>query len=261
MEINLLVMNLGHTRLAVGAFVAGQLQHVARVPADRPDLWPAEIVRAWEMLKSRSNPAIAAAAVNRARMSDLESAAAQVAPRLNVEWIGPDIDPPMHVLTDPPTQTGIDRILAAAAAYEQMGKACIVVDAGTALTVNVCNDAGEFLGGAIAPGADMMLQALHDRTTTLPKIDLDLPTEPIGRNTRQAILHGVYAAIRGLVKELAEQYATELGQWPEIIATGGDAEKLFTGWELIHAISPDLILYGIALAYAEHYSREDASNS
>ena len=59
-----------------------------------------------------------------------------------------------------------------------------------------------------------------------------------------------------MVKELAENYATELGQWPEIIATGGDAEALFKDWELIHAISPNLTLYGIALAYANHHIKQ-----
>jgi pantothenate kinase type III len=56
-----------------------------------------------------------------------------------------------------------------------------------------------------------------------------------------------------MVKELAENYATELGNWPDIIATGGDAPTLFEGWELIHAIAPDLTLYGIALAYTNHH--------
>jgi hypothetical protein len=62
-----------------------------------------------------------------------------------------------------------------------------------------------------------------------------------------------------MMKELVESYATGLGRWPEIIAAGGDAQLLFGGWELIHAISPDLTLYGIALAYAEHHIRDDAS--
>lgn len=68
---------------------------------------------------------------------------------------------------------------------------------------------------------------------------------------------GIYYAIRGLVKEVAENFAAELGQWPEIVATGGDAARLFDGWELIHAISPDLGLYGVALAYANHHIRHD----
>ena len=65
-----------------------------------------------------------------------------------------------------------------------------------------------------------------------------------------AFLRDHVEAIRGLVKEAVENYATNLTGWPELIATGGDAEKLFEGWELVHAISPDLTLYGIALAYA-----------
>jgi type III pantothenate kinase len=79
------------------------------------------------------------------------------------------------------------------------------------------------------------------------------PTTPFGRSTEDAIRHGVYHGIRGMIKELVENYATELGNWPEIIATGGDAAQLFEGWELVHAIAPDLIFYGIALAYAEHH--------
>jgi type III pantothenate kinase len=63
----------------------------------------------------------------------------------------------------------------------------------------------------------------------------------------------VVDAVRGMVKELAENYATALGYWPDIIATGGDAPKLFEGWELIHAVAPDLTLFGIALAYANHH--------
>jgi hypothetical protein len=61
-----------------------------------------------------------------------------------------------------------------------------------------------------------------------------------------------------MVKELTESYATALGYWPDIIATGGDAPLLFEGWELIHAIAPDLTLYGVALAYTEHYIKHGA---
>ncbi|HWB54167.1 MAG TPA: type III pantothenate kinase, partial [Tepidisphaeraceae bacterium] len=166
-------------------------------------------------------------------------------------WIGKQIELPIPVKTEAPEMTGIDRVLNVAAAYEQMQKACIVVDAGTAITIDCCNDDGEFLGGAIAAGAKMQLDALHQRTAQLPAVQLAIPTGPFGLNTSQAMLQGVYHGIRGMVKELAENFATELGNWPEIIATGGDAASLFEGWELIHAIVPDLLLYGIALAYVE----------
>jgi type III pantothenate kinase len=168
-----------------------------------------------------------------------------------VEWVGQEIALPIKVLTERPVQTGADRVVNVAAAYEQMGKACVVVDAGSAITVDCCNDAGEFIGGAIAPGVQMMLGAMHRGAALLPEVTFAVPREAFGKSTEQAMLNGVYHGIRGMVKELVENYATELGNWPDIIATGGDAPRLFENWELIHAISPDLTLYGVALAYVE----------
>src|SRR5450432_1335784 len=170
-----------------------------------------------------------------------------------VQWVGSQIDLPIKVLTEKPEETGVDRVLNIAAAYEQMQKACVVVDAGTALTIDCCNDAGKFLGGAIAPGVRVMIQGLHEKTAKLPEVPFEIPKESFGRSTAAAIQTGVYFGVRGMVKEIVENFATELGNWPDIIATGGDAQKLFENWELIHAIAPDLTLYGIALAYSEHY--------
>jgi type III pantothenate kinase len=257
MEINLLVLSLGHSRLAIGAFVSGKLEHISRVSVENAGQWPSEIAQAWRLVADRAHAGIAAAAVNQRQVDTLQQAVGHAAPGQEIEWVGRQIDLPMAVKTESPAQTGVDRVLATAAAYEQMEKACMVVDAGTAITVNLCNDAGEFLGGAIAPGVRMMLAAMHEGTSSLPQISFDVPAEGVGRDTRQAMLQGVYHSIRGMVKELAEQYAMILGAWPDIIATGGDAQKLFDGWELIHAVSPDLGLYGIALAYAEQYSRDE----
>jgi type III pantothenate kinase len=176
----------------------------------------------------------------------------------HVVWVGEDVELPIKVLTEKPEETGVDRVLNVAAAYEQMGKACVVVDAGTAVTVDCCNDQGDFLGGAIAPGASMMLDVLHEKTAKLPRVrPFEAPHEPLGRSTRESILHGVYHGIRGMVREVVENYATELGNWPELIATGGDAPTLFKDWELVHAIAPDLTLYGVALAYVNHHIKHE----
>lgn len=252
MDIHLLVLNVGNSRLAVGSFVAGELSPVNRIPhAQRAD-WAGCLREAWARVADREGAAVVAASVNPALNEAVEHAVEQATGRRTL-WVGKDIDLPIKVLTDEPARTGVDRVLNIAAAYEQMGTACVVVDAGTAITVDVCNDAGEFLGGAIAPGVAMQLDALHEKTGTLPRVELDAPSGAIGQNTREAILQGVFQGIRGMVKELTEAYATELGQWPDLIATGGDASKLFEGWELVHAVSPDLTLYGIALAYTEHH--------
>jgi type III pantothenate kinase len=252
MDINLLALNVGNSRLHMGAFVAGKLEYVTRIPHTSRADWEGRIAEAWDKVKGGENPAVAAATVNPAVSEALELVVHRVT-GTRVEWVGRDLDLPIKVLTEKPELTGVDRVLNVAAAYEQMGKACVVVDAGTAITVDVCNDDGAFLGGAIAPGARTMLQALHEKTARLPELELAVPTDPFGRSTEQAILNGVYHGIRGLVKEMTENFATELGSWPDIIATGGDAPVLFAGWELIHAVAPDLTLYGIAMAYAEHH--------
>ena len=175
----------------------------------------------------------------------------------DIVWVGRRLELPIKVLTDQPEQTGIDRVLNIAAAHQQLEAACVVVDAGTALTVDLCNDDGDFIGGAILPGASMMLDALHDRIPRLPCVSLKAPAADVGSSTEEAIRSGVYHGIRGEVKELVEAYALKLGCWPDVIATGGDPRILFDGWELIHAIAPDLTLYGIALAYTEHHLKHE----
>ena len=253
MEINLVVMSVGNSRLAVAPFRAGELGEVRRVDNADPASWPEAIREAWKQVQGRENVAVVGASVNPDLDEAVEQAVLDVVNR-HVVWVGEDLDLPLKVLTEKPEETGVDRVLNVAAAYEQMGKPCVVVDAGTAVTVDCCNEKGEFIGGAIAPGARMMLDALHEKTAKLPRVGkFAAPDEPFGRSTEQAILHGVYHGIRGMVKELVEQYATELGAWPDLIATGGDAETLFRDWELVHAIAPDLTLYGVALAYAEHH--------
>ena len=257
MEINLLTLDLGNSRLAMAPFMAGELGEVIRVPHGQRGDWEAKLTAAWARLSELEGSAVVAASVN----PPLEAPLAQMVEKVtgrDILWIGKDIELPINVLTEEPEKTGVDRVLNVAAAFEQMEKGCVVVDAGTAITVDACNDNGDFLGGAIAPGVSMMLDALHEKTALLPRIEFDVPTGIFGKTTRDAIREGIYYGVRGMVKELVEQYATELGQWPEIIATGGDAKKLFEGWELVHAVSPDLTMYGIALAYTDHHIRHDS---
>jgi type III pantothenate kinase len=272
MDINLLALSIGNSRLALGSFIAGELTQTWRVAfADRADL-ATLISGAYAPLRGRSisvvrkgegigledsggGAAVVGLSVNSSQNQAVEEAV-QKATGQSLRWIGRDIELPIAVLTEDPTKTGVDRVVNVAAAYEQLAKACVVVDAGTAITVDCCSAKGEFLGGAIAPGLAMMLDALHERTAGLPRVDLEkenLPIVSIGRSTEEAIRSGVYHGIRGMVRELVEAYANQIGTWPEVIATGGDAGLLFEGWELIHAVAPDLTLYGAALAYTNHH--------
>src|SRR5262245_13096670 len=99
MDINLLVLNVGNSRLALGAFVAGELQHVTRISHDQRSDWPAAIASVWEKISGRENAVVVGASVNPALLEPVEHAVMQ-ATQQRVEWIGRDIDLPIKVLTD-----------------------------------------------------------------------------------------------------------------------------------------------------------------
>lgn len=252
MDINLLVVGVGNSRLHVGAFVSGELKHVRHFPVHTPGDWPEMLRGVWAELSEQRDADVVGASVV-PDLNDRVEHAVQEATGKSIQWVGSDIDLPIPLATAEPKKTGVDRALVTAAAYEQLGKACVVVDAGTAVTINLCNNSGTLVGGAIAPGATTMLRSLHEKTARLPNIAYEAPTTDYGADTIDAMRHGVTHAIRGLVQTMAERWAEQQGVWPEVIATGGDAHALFDGWEVVHAVSPDLLLYGIALAYANHH--------
>ena len=169
-----------------------------------------------------------------------------------------DMPAPIGTCLDAGAKPGVDRLLNAAAAYAKLKQACIVIDAGTCVTVDFIDGEGVFHGGAIAPGARMQLKALHEHTAALPSIDFTAPEGMAwGSNTREAMLRGVYHGIRGLVWRLIEKYAEQYGGFPLVIATGGDAAALFADDELINQIVPDLVLRGVALAAKAALEPED----
>jgi pantothenate kinase type III len=132
MDINLMVLNVGNTRLSVGVFVAGELQYSTRIPHAQRGEWAARLKETWSRIEDADQAAVAAAGVNPPLIEPLEHVVAQTC-GAKVEWVGREIELPIKVLTDQPEQTGVDRVLNIAAAYEQMGKACVVVDAGRPL--------------------------------------------------------------------------------------------------------------------------------
>lgn len=168
-----------------------------------------------------------------------------------------DLPIPIQNALEDASTVGADRLLDALGAYSRAKAACVVIDAGTAITVDFVDGEGVFHGGAIAPGVHMMLSALHERTASLPHISLaDAGAEvaaasaaAFGRTTRQAMLVGVLSAARGLAHRLIDRYAEFYGAYPRVIATGGDAPLLFENDELVEHIVPDLPLVGMLEAF------------
>jgi type III pantothenate kinase len=152
---------------------------------------------------------------------------------------------PILVDLDKPGLVGADRLLGAWTALGLVGAPCIVVDVGTATTVDVVNAAGSFVGGAILPGPALAMRSLARGTALLPPVPLELPERAIGRDTLAAIASGVVLGHREAIEGLVERMASELGgARPRVVLTGGDAGTLGNpGWA--DRTEPDLLLRGL----------------
>ena len=157
----------------------------------------------------------------------------------------------LRIDCDDPARIGVDRLAAAAAAHRAApaGRAVVVVDAGTALTVDAIDAAGTFRGGAIAPGLRLGLNALSAGTSFLPQVELAAATPLLGKNTADGLRSGALHGSAALVEGLCARMAAALDSPVALFLTGGDAPLLQPHIAAVHACAPDLVLRGLALAY------------
>jgi len=257
-QVNLLAVSVGNTRTRLGAFVRGELCEVATFRNDQMDRIGQAIEEAFKPLQDIEDAQVIMSSVNPAA-SDKVLALLRDKLDRTVCRVEQDLRIPIGRQLDPEAIVGEDRLLNAAAAFDKLGQACVVVDAGTAMTVDYIDGAGTFHGGAIVPGAQLMLDALTQRTALLPEVEFQKPDEIIGHNTTQAMLTGVFYGIRGIVRSITEVYAEHTGQYPVVIATGGDAQVLFRDDEFISRVVPDLGLHGIAVTLRKHLEQGETS--
>ncbi len=201
-----------------------------------------------------AGPVCVLADVNASAREALEQRLAEINPTAETARIGVDIPLRLRHSLDDDSTVGVDRLLNAYAAFDRAKQACIVVDAGTAVTVDFVDGEGVFQGGVIAPGVRMMLDALHQHTHALPSISFETPDPgrgPFGKDTTHAMRLGVRSAVVGLVRDVTERFAEKYGAYPQIVATGGDAGLFEREDGLVEHIVPDLQLLGMGLAF-EH---------
>ena len=155
-------------------------------------------------------------------------------------------------LTDNPTEVGTDRIVNTMAAYHLYGGPSIVVDFGTSTNLDVVSEKGEFLGGALAPGIEISIEALASRAAQLRKVELVRPRSPIGKNTVEALQSGALYGFAGQVDGLVRRISDELGGVQAVIATGGLAPIVVPESETITHHDPDLTLVGLRLVFEKN---------
>jgi type III pantothenate kinase len=148
---------------------------------------------------------------------------------------------------DNPEEVGADRLLNSLAAHRRLGGPLVIVDFGTATTFDVVEKDGGYLGGVIAPGINLSIEALHQAAARLPRIGIGRPQAVIGRGTVAAMQSGVYWGYVGLVEGLITRIKAEHGGPLRVVATGGLAPLFSEGTTMIEAIEPDLTLDGLRL--------------
>jgi type III pantothenate kinase len=177
-----------------------------------------------------------------------------------VVLIGPGVRTgvPLHV--DNPREVGADRVVTALAAHELFGRwpdgrgrPVVVVDFGTSTNVDAVGPDGQFLGGALAPGVEVSLDALATRAAQLRSVELTCPPQAIGKNTVAALQSGLVLGFAGLVDGLVDRIAAEIvtqfGAAPVVVATGGLAPVVIDSCRSIAEREPDLTVHGLRLAF------------
>lgn len=256
--MNIIAVDIGNTNIDIGLFLDDREEFVQSIPGRSPAKLTSCLKSVWQKTpivegskEGKHDGVIVVSSVKPAWTKVIRQIAGD---NLNEEIhiIGKDISLPMSVRVDEPDKVGTDRIVSAAAAYAVAEDAVVVADFGTAVTIDLVDQNGVFLGGVICPGFEISAKALRDNTAQLPNIKVTKPDAPYGRNTVDAINCGLYYSIVGALQEVIRRYAEELGKWPQTIITGSGAKTIQADCEFIDDYVPNLVVKGIVLAYQKH---------
>ena len=151
----------------------------------------------------------------------------------------------LKVLVDTPESVGADRLVNAVAAYETYGGPLIVLDFGTATTFDLINNRGDYIGGVIAPGVNLSIEALHQAAAMLPRVSVEPPPKIIGTRTSTAMQSGIYWGYVGLIEGIVSRLCKEFGADLPVVATGGLAPLFESATDVIKCVDGDLTLRGL----------------
>jgi type III pantothenate kinase len=184
-----------------------------------------------------------------------------VVPRLTLAWedvaadacgcpvlvVGPGIKTGMPIRYDNPHEVGADRIVNGVAALAAYGGPVIIVDFGTATTIDVVSEDGAYIGGVIAPGVETSAEALFSKAARLSKVDLEPPAKTIGTNTRESVQAGLLLGEAAMVDGLVRRVFLEIGREAPVVATGGLAPRMAPLCETVVHVDVDLTLTGLRI--------------
>jgi type III pantothenate kinase len=185
-------------------------------------------------------------------LTELRGMLTRYFPKMPAVVVEPGVRTGVPLLYDNPKEVGADRIVNSLAAYHLYGGPAIVVDFGTSTNFDVVSARGEFLGGALAPGIEISIDALASRAARLLKVELVRPRSVIGKTTVEALQSGLLYGFVGQIDGLVRRITAELGGTAVVVATGGLASLVIAESETIQHHQPDLTLIGLRLVFARN---------
>jgi len=256
--MNIIAVDIGNTNVTIGLFLAGKEQFVKSIPGLSETELTDCLKSAWKKTpiaksakEKKRDGVIVVSSVKPAWTKRIQQLIKETLDE-QIYVIGKNIPLPMKTAVEEPDKVGTDRIASAAAAYDVVKGPVIVADFGTAITIDLVDDKGVFLGGVICPGFDISAEALKANTAQLPKVKISRPKMPYGKNTTQAINCGLYYSAIGTLREIVERYAEKIGKWPYTIVTGAAADIIKDDCDFIDSFAPNLVVKGIVLAYQKY---------
>lgn len=252
----LLAIDVGNTNTVIGMYRGDELVRSWRVQTDRRATGDEMMLTFRGLLQSEPNiTGVALCSTVPSVLRELRTVLEQWRDRGPVVIVEPGTKTGVPVLTDNPKEVGADRIVNTLAAHTLFGGPCVVVDFGTSTNLDVVSVNGEFLGGALAAGIEISVDALAARAAQLRQVELVRPRSVIGKNTVEALQSGALYGFAGQVDGLVRRIAAEVGEpLTAVVATGGLAPVVVPESETITAHRPDLTLVGLRLIFERNTS-------
>lgn len=249
----LLVIDIGNTNITLGVFEKDELVHSWRLATDikrtedEYGVFIKNLLRETSLDTKVTNAVISSVVV---QLTEKIEIALKKYLEINSFIISHKIKTNVTLKTDNPAQVGADRIVNACAAASLYPTPAIVVDFGTATSFDIVNEKKEFVGGIITAGMKIQADALSNKTSKLPNLNIEVPKRTIGRNTIEAMLSGIVQGHASMIEGLITKCEKELGRKATIIATGGYSSAISNLLERkFDYINPDLTLIGAKMLF------------